>query len=187
MHEEINAATKVLLNGGLILYPTDTIWGIGCDATNVEAVNRIYRLKKRSDAKSMLVLMDSVTRLSQYLQEIPEIAFELLEVADKPLTIIYPEARNLAKNLLASDRTIGIRLVKDKFCTELIRHCKKPVVSTSANISGEIAPGIFSDIAEEIKTGVDYVVNYRQDQTVPKKPSSIIKLGIGGEIEILRK
>lgn len=186
MHNEINAAIEVLMNGGLILYPTDTIWGVGCDATNEEAVNKIYTLKKRKDTKSMLVLLDNLTRLERYVQTIPEVAYELVKVANKPMTIIYPGAKNLASNIIGIDGTIGIRLVKDKFCHELIGRFKKPIVSTSANLSGEKSPGIFSDIKKEIKTGVDYIVNYRQDETTPGQPSSIIKLGIGGEIKILR-
>lgn len=187
MYEDIKDSVKILNRGGLILYPTDTIWGIGCDATNANAVNKIFNLKKRADNKSMLVLLDSITRLAQYIEEIPEIAFELIEVADKPLTIIYPGAKNLASNLIADDGSIGIRLVKDKFCRKLILRFKKPIVSTSANISGVKSPSVFSEISEEIKSGVDYIVNWNQQDETPRRSSSIIKIGRGGEIEILRK
>lgn len=187
MRDDIKAAVNILSDGGLILYPTDTIWGIGCDATNAKAVDRIYKLKKRADSKSMLVLVDNYTRLEQYIQEVPEVAYELLDVADKPLTIIYPAAKNLASNLVAADGSIGIRVVNDKFCNELINRIKKPIVSTSANISGESAPAVFSEIGDTIIRSVDYVVKWRQEETIHGNPSSIIKLGVGGQVEIIRK
>lgn len=187
MINDIKSVQAVLHDGGLILYPTDTIWGIGCDATNREAINRIYALKERTDSKSMLILLDTITRLGQYLQEIPEVAYELLDVADKPLTIIYPGAKNLPENLIADDGSIGIRLVDDPFCRTVISRYKKPIISTSANISGEKPPSVFSEISEEIKAGVDYIVKWRQEESTPSQPSSIIKLGLGGEIEIVRK
>ena len=187
MYDDIKDSVEILNRGGLILYPTDTIWGIGCDATNAIAVNKIFSLKKRADNKSMLVLLDSITRLTQYIQEIPEIAFELIEVADKPLTIIYPGAKNLASNLIADDGSIGIRLVKNTFCRELILRFKKPIVSTSANISGEKSPLVFSEISEVIKSGVDYIVKWNRLDETPRQSSSIIKIGKRGEIEILRK
>jgi L-threonylcarbamoyladenylate synthase len=187
MNNDITLALEVLRNGGLILYPTDTIWGIGCDATNPEAVERIYKLKQRADNKSMLVLIDSENRLSQYIDEVPEIAWQLIDVADKPLTIIYPGAKNLAKNLVAEDGSIGIRLVKDEFCEKLMERFKKPIVSTSANISGEKSPAIFDEISEIIKQGVDYVVNWKQDDIQPSIPSSIIKIDSAGRFTIIRK
>ncbi|WP_299579484.1 L-threonylcarbamoyladenylate synthase [uncultured Sunxiuqinia sp.] len=187
MHNDLKKALEVLQNGGIILYPTDTIWGIGCDATNEEAVSRIYQLKKREDSKSMLVLMENINFLSRYVEEVPEIAYDLIEVSDKPLTIIYPGAKNLAKNLVAADGSIGIRLTSEDFTRQLIQRFKKPLVSTSANISGEGSPAFFDEISPEIIDAVDYVVEYRQDDTTPKSPSSIIKLGVGGEIDILRK
>src|SRR4030042_5398309 len=137
MLEDINVAIQVLKKGGVILYPTDTIWGIGCDATNPEAVNRIYAIKQRSDSRSMLVLLDDATGLERYLQEVPEVAWDLIELSDETLTIIYPGAKNLAKNLVAPDGTIGIRVVRDDFCRKLIRQFRKPIVSTSANVSGK--------------------------------------------------
>jgi L-threonylcarbamoyladenylate synthase len=187
MINDIRRAVEVLRQGGIILYPTDTIWGIGCDATNTKAVSRIYEIKKRAESKSMLVLMDTGYRLMQYIREVPEIAWELMEVSDKPVTLVYPGARNLASNLIAEDGSIGIRIPKDEFCLKLIGQLKKPVVSTSANISGCPAPAIFHEIDDEIINAVDFVVNWRQSDTHPGQASSVIKLGIGGQIEILRK
>jgi len=187
MEEDLKKALEVLRNGGIILYPTDTIWGLGCDATNEEAAAKIYAIKKRSDSKSMLVLMENVNLLERYVEEVPAIAYDLIEVADKPMTIIYPGARNLAKNLIAADGTIGIRITSETFTRQLIQRFRKPVVSTSANRSGEPSPATFADISEEIKASADYVVNYRQDDSMPASPSSIIKLGVGGQVEILRK
>ncbi len=186
MDKDIEAALEVLYNGGTILYPTDTIWGIGCDATNERAVKQIYEIKKREDKEGMLVLLDSADRLVRYV-DIPDVAWELIDIADKPLTIIYPGARNLAANLLASDGSVGIRIVKDSFCTKLIRQFRKPVVSTSANISGQKSPGIFSEISKEIIESVDYVVKYRQDDLKKAKPSGIIKLGLKGEVKVIRE
>jgi L-threonylcarbamoyladenylate synthase len=186
MQSDVKNALQVLLNGGLILYPTDTVWGIGCDATNPEAVEKIYKLKKRSDSKSMLVLLDSEFRLPQYVTEVPEMAYQLIEVTDKPLTIIYPGSKNIAPNLSAEDGSIGIRITTDPFCKQLISRLKKPIVSTSANVSGENPPAIYEDIQEFVRLGVDYIVEHRQDDNNPASPSSIIKLGTGGEIQIIR-
>ena len=187
MHDDIKKALEVLKNGGIILYPTDTIWGIGCDATNEKAVDRIYKIKKREDSKSMLVLMENPALLERYVTEVPEIAWDLVEVATTPLTVIYPGAKNLAINLVAADGSIGIRFTKEAFTTQLLQRFRRPLVSTSANISGEKSPVFFDEISEEIKTQVDYVVEYRQNDTTPAQPSSIIKLGPGGQIEIIRK
>jgi L-threonylcarbamoyladenylate synthase len=184
---EIKNAIEVLRSGGIILYPTDTIWGIGCDATNEAAVKKIYDLKQRSDSKSMIILLDNEAKLPSYVQHVPEQAWQLIEYAEKPLTIIYSEAKNLAKNIIAEDGSIGIRITKDEFCKRLIEKFRKPIVSTSANISGENAPASFSQISDEIKRGVDYIVALRQEENKPSTPSTIIKLGIKGEIEIIRK
>lgn len=173
--------------GGIILYPTDTIWGIGCDATNEEAVRRVYELKQRADSKAMLVLVDSSVKVDFYVSDVPEIAWDLIEVADKPMTIIYEGARNLAPNLLAEDGSVGIRVTNEDFSKRLCQQFRKAIVSTSANVSGRPSPGCFGDISEEIKNGVDYIVNYRQKETARPKPSSIIKLGRGGVIQIIRK
>ena len=158
MDEQIKLAVKVLREGGTILYPTDTIWGIGCDATNEVAVAKIYQIKQRVDSKSMLTLIDNPNRLLQYVNQVPEIAWEILDVADKPLTIIYPNAKNLASNLIASDGSVGIRVVNHDFCRRLISVFSKPIVSTSANISGEPSPKSFYFISEGIKSAVDYIV-----------------------------
>lgn len=186
LKEEVRKACEVLKNGGIILYPTDTIWGIGCDATNELAVKRIYELKHREDNKAMLVLLDDVGKLASYV-EVPDVAYELLEVNDKPMTIIYPNAKNLAKNLIAQDRTIGIRITSEAFTKALLYRFRKPIVSTSANISGEPSPKCFAEISDAVKSVVDYVVDFRQEETLNPAPSSIIKLGVGGEIQIIRK
>jgi Sua5/YciO/YrdC/YwlC family protein len=186
MKEEIDKAYNIVVQGGVILYPTDTIWGIGCDATNAGAVRRIYEIKQRSDAKSMLVLLDTSARLDYYV-EVPYIALDLMEVSDKPLTIIYPHAKNLAPELIADDGSIGIRITHEAFSQGLCRKLRKPLVSTSANVSGTPSPACFDEIKEEIIRSVDYVVNYRRNDTKPAKPSSIIQVDDGGLIKIIRK
>ena len=186
MIEDIKKACEVLQAGGLILYPTDTIWGIGCDATNEESVRKVYELKKRMDNKAVLVLTDSTAKLNMYVSDIPDIAWDLIEVADKPLTIIYAHAKNLAPNLLGEDGSVGIRITKEDFSRRLCERFRKPLVSTSANISGESAPKNFQEISDIIKNGVDYIVKYRQDDMSQAKPSNIIKLGDGGVIQIIR-
>jgi L-threonylcarbamoyladenylate synthase len=187
MQNDIKAALEVLRNGGLILYPTDTIWGIGCDATNAEAVDRVYKLKQRTDCKSMLTIIENPNLLNIYLEEVPEIAWDLIEVADKPLTIIYPKAKNLAPNLIAADGSIGIRVDKHTFCERLLQAFRKPIVSTSANITGQSFPKSFAHIAPEIKAGVDLVVPQIYEEIASPMPSSIIKLGIGGEVKVIRE
>ena len=172
--------------GGLILYPTDTIWGIGCDATNEVAVRRVYELKRRSDHKAMLLLMDSSAKLNYYVQEVPDVAWDLIELADSPLTVIYSGARNVAPNLLAEDGSVGIRITQEEFSHKLCERFRKPLVSTSANVSGEPSPANFSEISATIKAGVDYIVRYRQDDLSKAAPSHIIKLGAGGLVKIIR-
>ena len=172
--------------GGLILYPTDTIWGIGCDATNEEAVRRVYELKRRSDHKAMLLLMDSSAKLNYYVQEVPDVAWDLIELADSPLTVIYSGARNVAPNLLAEDGSVGIRITQEEFSHKLCERFRKPLVSTSANVSGDPSPANFSEISETIKAGVDYIVRYRQDDLSKAAPSHISKLGAGGLVKIIR-
>lgn len=185
--EDIKKCIEVMRKGGIVLYPTDTIWGIGCDATNADAVKRIYDLKQRTDNKAMLVLVDSEMRLERYVAEVPEIAYQLIEVADKPMTIIYDGAKNLAQNLIGSDGSIGIRVTRESFSCELCRRFGKPIVSTSANLSGSAAAHNFAEIQDEIKNGVDYIVGYRQGDNTPHKASSIIKLRTDGTITILRQ
>ncbi len=187
MKEDLAKAARVISEGGIILYPTDTIWGIGCDATNKEAVKRIYDIKQREDTKSMLVLMYPDVMLQTYLKLVPEIAWDLLDVATNPLTIIYPGARNLADNLLAPDRSIGIRIPDEPFCTNLIGALRKPIVSTSANISGHPPPANFGEIDPILFEKVDYVVQWRQEDLSKSKPSSILKVGTEGQIEIIRE
>jgi len=186
LKEEIRNAYEVLKNGGVILYPTDTIWGIGCDATNEEAVKRIYKIKKRENSKSMLLLVDDVGWIASYAS-VPDIALDLINTNDKPMTIIYPNAKGIAKNLIAEDGTIGIRVTNEEFSKKLTFRLRKPIVSTSANISGKIAPQNFCDISQEIKDAVDYIVDYRQDECSNHKASSILKIEMNGNIKIIRK
>lgn len=185
--EEAKLACAVLKQGGVILYPTDTVWGIGCDATNPEAVKRVYEIKKRADNKAMLVLVDNEAKVDYYVKEVPSVAWDLIELTTKPLTIIYDGARYLADNLIGEDGTIGIRVTQEEFSKQLCFHYRKAIVSTSANISGEPTPVTFSEISDEIKQAVDYVVNHRQKDTNRPKPSSIIKLGAKGEVKIIRE
>lgn len=185
--DEVKKAVKVMKDGGIILYPTDTVWGIGCDATNAEAVAKIYALKRREDSKSMLCLVDSMARVAHYVSEIPEIAYDLTELADKPMTIIYPDACGVASNLIAEDGSLGMRITSEKFSKYLCGALGKPVVSTSANISGEPAAACFSEISSEIKDGVDYIVDFRRSDREKKQPSSIIKLEKNGTFVLLRK
>jgi L-threonylcarbamoyladenylate synthase len=187
MKEDLKNALKILKSGGTILYPTDTIWGIGCDATNTKAVERIYEIKQRDDSKSMLVLVDEIWRISDYIKEVPDIATQLVEVTDKPLTIIYTGARGISPKLVSKEGTVGIRVTSDEFCKKLIQALNKPIVSTSANKSGSQNPANFSEISEELLASVDYVVKWRQNDTSKSVPSSIIKIGSKGEVEIIRK
>lgn len=187
MNEDIKEAIRVMQEGGIILYPTDTIWGIGCDATNPEAVKKVYDLKQRSDSKALIVLLDSEAKLNYYLEEVPELAWDLIEMTEKPLTIIYDKARNVAPNLLADDGSLAIRISREKFSKELCMRFRKAIVSTSANITGQVSPSYFDEIDEHIKNGVDYIVKYRQEKRDKNKASSIIKLGLYGEIKIIRE
>jgi L-threonylcarbamoyladenylate synthase len=187
MDEDLKQALEVLKKGGIILYPTDTVWGIGCDATNRESVERIYRIKEREDSKSMLVLMENPALLERYVNDVPEIAWDLIEISTTPLTVIYPNAKNLPANLISGDGSIGIRFTKEEFTTRLLQRFRRPIVSTSANISNEKTPACFDEISEKIKSRVDYIVKFRQDDTTEKRPSEIIKLWPDGRIDIIRK
>ncbi|MGL5785262.1 MAG: L-threonylcarbamoyladenylate synthase [Bacteroidales bacterium] len=187
MNEEIKKACEVMQAGGVILYPTDTIWGLGCDATNEEAVKRVYEIKKRIDSKALIVLIDRDVKLQFYVDEVPEIAYDLIEYSDKPLTIIYDGARNLASNLMAEDGSIGIRITKEEFSSKLCERFKKAIVSTSANISGQPSPANFDEISDEVKGMVDYIVDYRQNDLSKSKPSGIIKLGKNCEVKVIRE
>jgi len=184
--DEVKKTIEVLRAGGIILYPTDTVWGIGCDATNAEAVEKIYKIKQRDDSKSMLVITDGMARIQSYVDEIPDIAWDLAELADKPITIIYPQAKNLAANLISDDGSVGIRITSEKFSKQLCAAFRRPIVSTSANISGEPSPECFAEISDIIKDQMDYIVQYRQDDTQKKQASSIIKLKKNGTFVILR-
>lgn len=187
MIKEVNKAVEVLRKGGIILYPTDTVWGLGCDATNPEAVERIYRLKKSENKHSMLVLIYPIELVSTCIREVPELAWELFELTESPLTLILPNAMGVAENLLPEERTLGIRVPHHKFCEDMLFRLRKPVVSTSANISGEPAPTHLGEISQEIIDGVDFVVDPTFEGSPTGQPSSIMSLGVGGEIKIIRE
>lgn len=186
MQTEVNNALKILKQGGMILYPTDTVWGIGCDATNFNAIEKIFELKKRNESKSLICLVSDLKMLNYYIQSIPEMAYDILKYADKPTTIIYDKPVRVAKNLIAQNNTLAIRIVEDGFTNQLIRKLKKPIVSTSANISGKSTPKSFKDINEHIIKGVDYVVNLPHVKKTTKS-SSIIKLTNDGKVRIIRE
>lgn len=187
--EDLHEAVRVLREGGVILYPTDTVWGIGCDATNEAAVQRIFEIKHRADSKSMLVLLDGAGKLQGYVERVPDTAWTLLEVSEgqKPMTIIYPKAKNLAYNLLAEDGSVGIRITQEPFSRALCEQLRRPVVSTSANISGEPAAKVFDEIVQEIRDAVDYVCMYRRNDKTPHQPSSIVKIDEAEHITIIRQ
>lgn len=184
--DDIRQAVEVMNKGGIILYPTDTIWGIGCDATNPEAVKRVYDIKHRNDAKALITLIDSEAKLEAYVTNVPEVAWQLIEVAEKPLTIIYDGARNLAPNLLAEDGSAGIRITREEFSKNLCMRMRRAIVSTSANISGEPSPKCFADISPDIINAVDYVCTSRRNEDKNPPTSNIIKLGAGGEVKVIR-
>jgi L-threonylcarbamoyladenylate synthase len=186
MLEEVRKAADALAGGGIILYPTDTLWGIGCDATDPDPVEKIYRIKERPHRKGILVLMENPEMLGEYLHHVPRKALEIINDAEKPTTIIFPGARSLAPNLLEEDGSVGIRIPADPFCLQLIKRTGKPIVSTSANKSGNRPPAIFREIERNIVECMDYVVNLRQEETDPASPSSIIRLESNGMITILR-
>ena len=189
IREEIKKAITVLKAGGIILYPSDTIWGLGCDATNEVAVEKIFKIKKRVESKSLIILIDNEQKLYKYLKDIPPLAYDLIDNSDQPLTIIYPGAKGLAKNVINQDGSVALRipLNREEFCVKLIESFGKAVVSTSANISGEKSPASFREIDERILHEVDYIVNLRQQEISGNKPSSIIKLEMNGEFKIIRK
>ena len=187
LKDEVNNALKVVQQGGIILYPTDTIWGIGCDATNAEAIKKIYRLKQREESKSMIILVDSDNKLAEYISEINPLAYDLIEYAENPLTLVMPGARNIDSALISSDGSIGIRITSHPFCIQLIQRLRKPLVSTSANLSGKPSPQYYSQIDQQIVSGVDYVVNLDQGNMEIKTPSTIIKLEPNGRFEFIRK
>ncbi|PWS26587.1 threonylcarbamoyl-AMP synthase [Pedobacter yonginense] len=187
LRDEINKALEVIKSGGVILYPTDTIWGLGCDATNAEAVEKLLKIKNRPAEKSLIVLLDVDNKIQSYVNEVPEIAYDLIEYAENPLTIIFSGAKNLAPNVINADGSVGIRIVKHDFCTPLIQRFRKPIVSTSANLSGEPSPRYFDDLSPEILEAVDLVIDFEQENRTIKKPSTIMKLSPGGQFEFIRK
>ncbi len=187
MKEALDKALEVLKAGGIILYPTDTVWGLGCDATNPEAVAKIIALKGRAADKSFIVLLHSANQLASYVKEIPDVAYDLIEFAENPLTVIFSGAKNLAPNVINQDGSVGLRVVRHNFCEKLLQRFKKPITSTSANLSGQTTPAIFDEISDEIKSGVDYIVDWEQEISTPKKPSTIVKLGPSGQFEFVRR
>jgi L-threonylcarbamoyladenylate synthase len=186
INTEIHNAFEVIQNGGIILYPTDTIWGIGCDATNVEAVKKIYALKQREESKSMIVMMNGEKMMYNVFKDIPEVAWQILDLSEKPTTLILDNPRNIALNLISDDKSLGVRIVKEPFCFKLMERMKKPLVSTSANISGMFSPKSFKEISPEIINGVDYVVNLNHEK-ICDKPSTIIKLSLESKVKIIRR
>lgn len=185
MKEEINKTIEVLQKGGTILYPTDTIWGIGCDAKNEEAVEKVIKIKRRDPHKSFIILLDTPNKLESYIQDVPSVAWDLIEFSERPLTIIFPRAKNLAKNIINEDGSVGIRIVKSGFIHEVIKKFRNPVVSTSANLSGKPSAISFVDIEEDIVNAVDYVCNIPDSGT--GEPSTIMKLEVNGQFTFLRK
>lgn len=185
--DDIKGSLKILKEGGVILYPTDTVWGLGCDATNPAAVQRIFRIKSRTESKNLLILVNGITMLERYVKEVPEIVHQLSAASDSPMTIIYPEGRNLAEGVCGEDGTVGIRICNDEFCRELIYRFRKPIVSTSANITGKPAPSNFGEIDGNIIRSVDYTVRYRQDDKRKYSASPVIKVERNGVFKIIRK
>jgi len=186
-NDEVLNALKVLKDGGTILYPTDTIWGIGCDATNTDAVKKIYQLKQRDEAKSMIILLDTENKLESYVTDVNPLAYDLIAYAENPLTLVMPGAKNISPALISADSSIGIRIAQHPFCQQLIQRFRKPIVSTSANISGKPSPQYFSQIDEAILQGVDYIVDIDQHSKEIKTPSTIMRLEPNGKFEFIRR
>lgn len=186
VEEDIKNAVEVMKRGGVILYPTDTVWGIGCDATNADAVARIYKIKRREETKAMICLVDSDNRIQRYVRNVPEVAWDVMNLATKPTTVILDGANGLAENLIAEDGSIAMRITREEFSKALCYRMQKPIVSTSANISGEPTAQNYRDISEEIISQVDYVCATRRNEHKPHKPSSIIRLRQNGEVTIIR-
>jgi L-threonylcarbamoyladenylate synthase len=187
MRTAIDKALNVLKTGGVILYPTDTVWGLGCDATNEEAVDKINSIKGRASDKSFIILLDNDSKIQSYVSEVPDVAYDLIEFAENPLTIIFSGAKNLAKNVINADGTVGIRIVKHDFCQQLLQRFRKPITSTSANVSGSPTPQTFDEISNDIKDAVDYIVDWEQELQTPKKASTIMKIGPGGQFSFIRR
>lgn len=184
--DDVRNSVKCLREGGVILYPTDTVWGLGCDPADQVAVQKIFRIKKRAESKSLIILVDGPEMIERYVKEIPSAAFDLISVSDSPLTIIYPEGKNLAGGICNDDRSIGIRICNEPFCKDLISAFRKPLVSTSANVSGLDSPANYAEIEDSIKEQVDYIVKYRQDDRQKNSPSPVIRIDKNGTFKILR-
>lgn len=184
--DDIREAVRVMQSGGVILYPTDTIWGIGCDACNEDAVRRVFEIKRRAEAKSVISLVDSEVKVEFYVRSVPDVAWQLWECADEPLTLVLDGARNLASGVIASDGSVALRVTREAFSRQLCMRMKRAIVSTSANIAGEPAPRCFSEISPEILQAVDYVCLSRRDEAPRQAPSHIIKIGPSGEVKIIR-
>lgn len=187
LQDEVKKAVEVLRAGGVILYPTDTVWGIGCDATNPVAVKKVYEIKRREDSKALICLVDSDVRLQRYVRNVPDVAWDLIELSDKPLTIIFDTVTGLAPNLTGEDGSVGLRVTREEFSKELCFRFQKPIVSTSANISGEPTAQTFDAISDEIKEAVDYIVRYNQRCKEKHRPSSIIKMSNNGQFQLIRE
>ncbi len=185
--DDIKESLIALREGGVILYPTDTIWGLGCDATNQSAVEKIFRIKSRSGNKSLIILINGEQMLERYVRDVPEIVYELTSVSDSPLTIIYQNGKNLADGVCNEDGSVGIRICRDEFCNELITRFRKPIISTSANESGKSSPACFNEIEKSVMDAVDYIVKYRQDDNNKHSASPVIKVDLNGTIRIIRK
>lgn len=185
--EDLRNSLKILKEGGVILYPTDTVWGLGCDPTNSAAVEKIFTIKSRSDSKSLIILVDGDQMLERYVRDIPEIVFELINVSDTPLTIIYPNGKNLATGVCSADGSVGLRICREIFCQELIKRFRKPIISTSANISGNPSPSNFGEIKSDIINSVDYVVKFRQEDRQKHSASPVIRVEQNGVIKVIRK
>jgi L-threonylcarbamoyladenylate synthase len=183
---DLRDALKVLRSGGVILYPTDTIWGLGCDATNALAVRRIFEIKQRAENKSLIILVNSLAMLERYVYDPPEVALQMASLSDRPLTIVYERGRSLAEGVASADGSVGVRICNEPFCDALIDALRKPLVSTSANISGSVAPALFDEITEEMKEAVDYVCLWKQDDRSRARPSSVIKVSGNGVVKIIR-
>ena len=186
INEEVEKSLKILKDGGVLVYPTDTVWGIGVDATNDEAIQKVYDIKRRSNSKSMLILVDSYNMACKYVKVMPDLAAQLWEISDKPLTLVLPGGCNISSLLIPEEGTIAIRITSNEYCRRLISALKKPIVSTSANISGEPSPVHLDEISKQILDSADYVVDKSMEEGATHTPSSIISLGLGGEIKILR-
>jgi len=186
MKTEIYNVLSILKKGGLILYPTDTVWGIGCDATHPDAIERIYKLKNRSNDKSLICLVSDLNMLEQHVENVPKAAYDVIKFSIEPTTIIYDDPIRVSENLIAADNTLAIRIVEDEFCKKLLRKFRRPIVSTSANVSGEKTPSSFQEISKEILDGVDYIVNLNQDKKAVK-PSTIIKIKNDGTVKVIRE